>query len=117
MIRWKSWHRWTAICLLACLYLAVAVALQREHDAGSGLDAGLIPVTVPELLRLLRGIVIPRPGETGPAGCTGRTGGAATSTAPAKPTSAGTPTPRQHHDHTEPQLPARQDTERRRLAV
>jgi hypothetical protein len=61
VIRWKSWHRWTAICLLAYLYLAVAVALQREQDAGSGLDAGLIPVTVPELLRLLRGIVIPPP--------------------------------------------------------
>ena len=26
VIRWKSWHRWTAICLLAYLYLAVAVA-------------------------------------------------------------------------------------------
>jgi hypothetical protein len=57
----RSWHRWTAICLLAYLYLTVAVALQREQDAGSDLDAGLIPVTVPELLRLLRGIVIPPP--------------------------------------------------------
>jgi hypothetical protein len=117
VIRWKSWHRWTAVCLLAYLYLAVAVALQREHDAGSGLDAGLIPVSVPELLRLLRASSSRRPGETGPTGCTGRTGGAATSTAPAKPINAGTPTPRQHHDHTEPQLPARQDIERRRLAV
>jgi len=44
--------------MLTCLYLAVAVALQREHDASSDLDAGLIPVTIPELLRLLRGIVI-----------------------------------------------------------
>ena len=35
---------------------------------------------------------------TGPTGCAGRTGGAATSTAPAKPTNAGTPTPRQHRD-------------------
>jgi len=61
VIRWKSWHRWTAVCLLAYIYLAVAVALQRQHDAGSGLDAGLIPVTVPELLRLLRDIVIPPP--------------------------------------------------------
>ena len=26
VIRWRSWHRWTAICLLAYLYLAVAVA-------------------------------------------------------------------------------------------
>jgi hypothetical protein len=61
VIRWKSWHRWSAICLLAYIYLAVAVAVQRQQDAGSGLDAGLIPVTVPELLRLLRDTVIPPP--------------------------------------------------------
>ena len=61
VIRWKSWHRWTAICLLAYIYLAVAAAAQRQHDAGSDLDAGLIPVTVPELLRLLRDTVIPPP--------------------------------------------------------
>jgi hypothetical protein len=63
VIRWRSWHRWTAICLLACIYLAVAVAVavQRQQGAGSDLDAGLIPVTVPELLRLLRDIVIPPP--------------------------------------------------------
>jgi hypothetical protein len=61
VIRWKSRHRWTAICLLTYIYLAVAVAVQRQHDAGSDLDAGLIPVTVPELLRLLRDTVIPPP--------------------------------------------------------
>jgi hypothetical protein len=61
VIRWRSWHRWTAVCLLAYLYLAVAVALQREQDASSDLDTGLIPVTIPELLRLLRDIVIPPP--------------------------------------------------------
>ena len=61
VIRWKSWHRWTAVCLLAYLYLAVAVALQRQQEASSDRDAGLIPVTVPELLRLLRGVVIPPP--------------------------------------------------------
>jgi hypothetical protein len=61
VIRWKSWHRWTALCLLAYIYLTVAVAVQRQEDAGSGLDAGLIPVTVPELLRLLRDTVIPPP--------------------------------------------------------
>jgi hypothetical protein len=61
VIRWRSWHRWTAICLLAYIYLAVAVALQRQQEASSDLDAGLIPVTVPELLRLLRDIVIPPP--------------------------------------------------------
>jgi hypothetical protein len=52
---------WTAICLAACIYLAVAVALQRQEDAGSDLGAGLIPVTVPELLRLLRDTIIPPP--------------------------------------------------------
>ena len=61
VIRWKSWHRWTAICLLAYIYLAVTAAVQRQHDATSDLDAGLIPITIPELLRLLRDTVIPPP--------------------------------------------------------
>jgi SRSO17 transposase len=61
VIRWKSWHRWTAICLLAYLYLAVAVALQRQQEASSDPDTGLIPVTVPELVRLLRDTVIAPP--------------------------------------------------------
>jgi len=47
------------ICLLAYIYLAIAVAVQRQQEAGSDLDAGLIPITVPELLRLLRDTVIP----------------------------------------------------------
>ena len=61
VIRWKSWHRWTVICLLAYIYLAIAVAVQRQQEAGSDLGAGLIPITVPELLRLLRDTVIPPP--------------------------------------------------------
>jgi SRSO17 transposase len=61
VIRWKSWHRWTAICLLAYLYLAVTVAVQRPHEASHDLDARLIPITIPELLRLLRDSVIPPP--------------------------------------------------------
>jgi SRSO17 transposase len=61
VIRWKSWHRWTAICLLAYIYLAVAAALQHQDDTSPDLGAVLIPVTVPELLRLLRGTVIPPP--------------------------------------------------------
>jgi len=105
VIRWKSWHRWTAVCLLAYIYLAVAVAVQRQQEASSSPDDGLILVTVPELLRLLRHIVIPPPGETGIIGCTGRCGDGATSSAPAKPTNAGTPTPRRNHDHNELQLP------------
>ena len=66
VVRWKSWHRWTAPCLLAYLYLTVAVAAQRQQDTGSDLDTGLIPITAPELPRLLRDIVIPPPGATGP---------------------------------------------------
>jgi SRSO17 transposase len=96
VIRWRSWHRWTALCLLACTCLAVAVALQRQQDASSDLDAGLIPVTVPELLRLLRDIVIPPPRRDRARRLTGRRGAAAISTAPVRPANAGTPAPRQH---------------------
>ncbi len=35
----QSWHRLTALCLLAYLYLAVAVAVQRQQEASSGPDA------------------------------------------------------------------------------
>jgi SRSO17 transposase len=57
---WASWHRWTAISLLAGIFLAVAAASQRALDDAAGL-AGMIPLTVPELLRQLRGTVIPDP--------------------------------------------------------
>ena len=62
---WTSWHRWTAISLLACAFLAVAAACQRARD-GSGSMLGLIPVTAPELLRQLRGTVIPEPRRDNP---------------------------------------------------
>ena len=54
---WTSWHRWTA---LAYIFLAVAAAFQRARDEDAGI-LGLIPVTIPELLRQLRGTVIPEP--------------------------------------------------------
>jgi SRSO17 transposase len=57
---WTSWHRWTAICLLAYAFLAVAATWQRARD-GDAAILGLIPVTMPELLRQLRGTVIPEP--------------------------------------------------------
>jgi SRSO17 transposase len=59
VIRWRSWHRWSILCLLACIYLAVAAALDRNAHAGP--ETGLIPVTIPEMLRMLRGTVIPPP--------------------------------------------------------
>jgi hypothetical protein len=55
-----TWHRWTAISLLACAFLAVTAACQRSLDGSTGI-LGLIPVTLPELLRQLRGTVIPEP--------------------------------------------------------
>ena len=57
---WTSWHRWTAISLLAYAFLAVAAASQRALDRCAGL-LELIPVTIPELLRQLRDTVIPGP--------------------------------------------------------
>ena len=30
VIRWRSWHRWSTLCLLAFMYLAVATALDRD---------------------------------------------------------------------------------------
>ncbi|MGH3237797.1 MAG: IS701 family transposase, partial [Streptosporangiaceae bacterium] len=57
---WTSWHRWTALSLIAAAFLAAAAAHQRALD-GDTSALQLIPVTVPELLRLLRGTVIPDP--------------------------------------------------------
>jgi hypothetical protein len=57
---WTSWHRWTTICLLAYIFLAVAAAFQRARDEDAGF-LGPIPVTIPELLQQLRGTVIPEP--------------------------------------------------------
>jgi SRSO17 transposase len=58
---WASWHRWTALCLLAYIYLTVTVVLHRKEDAGADAEAEMIAITVPELLRLLRGTLIPPP--------------------------------------------------------
>jgi hypothetical protein len=59
---WTSWHRWTAISLpRAYAFLAIAAACQRALDGTAAAALGLIPVTVPELLRQLRGTVIPDP--------------------------------------------------------
>jgi SRSO17 transposase len=57
---WTSWHRWTALSMAATAFLAAATALQRALD-GDTSALELVPVTVPELLRLLRGTVIPDP--------------------------------------------------------
>lgn len=63
-----SYYRcWTPGPVPLSKLIAIASARRRiEEDhqlskQSTGLDAGLIPVTVPELLRLLRGTVIPPP--------------------------------------------------------
>ena len=33
VIRWRSWHRWSALCLLTYIYLAVAAASHRDSHA------------------------------------------------------------------------------------
>jgi len=60
-VGWLRRAGWTAICLVAYIYLAITAVAQRQQDSGSDLDAGLIPITIPELLRLLRDTVIPPP--------------------------------------------------------
>ncbi|AZM48755.1 hypothetical protein DMB38_25915 [Streptomyces sp. WAC 06738] len=54
---WTSWHRWTVLTLLAYTFLTVGTALERaDHH-----DPDLEPISIPELLRLLRDPVIPPP--------------------------------------------------------
>ena len=59
VIRWRSWHRWSTLCLLAYIYLAITTA--AYHDSHPSPQADLIPITIPELVRLLRDSVIPPP--------------------------------------------------------
>jgi SRSO17 transposase len=56
--RWTSWHRWSCLALLAYAFLTVGAALQRTEQPD---DPDLTPITVPELLRLLRLGVVPQP--------------------------------------------------------
>jgi hypothetical protein len=65
--RWNSWYRWVTLAMLGAAVLTIAAAIQRQHDATSDLDAGLIPSTVPELLRLVHDAVLPpTPARPGP---------------------------------------------------
>jgi SRSO17 transposase len=53
---WNSWMRWSLISLIAAALLAVALA--RIRSAGTPPATGLIPLTRPELLALLRAAVL-----------------------------------------------------------
>jgi len=53
--RWRSWHRWTTLAMLAHAFLAVATAAQRER---APTPAGLIELTVNEFRRLFDALLL-----------------------------------------------------------
>ncbi len=53
--RWRSWHRWTTLAMLAHAFLAVTTAAERESDPS---PAGLIDLTVNELRRLIDALLL-----------------------------------------------------------
>nr|WP_139275643.1 hypothetical protein [Mangrovactinospora gilvigrisea] len=54
VITWVSWQRWSTASLVALMVLAVGAALERV-----GPETELVPVSVFELVRLLRVLVLP----------------------------------------------------------
>lgn len=60
---WNSWHRWSVIALVGYAFLAVAAALERaaQADRNDPAEAGLVPLSSHELLRLLRALILPSP--------------------------------------------------------
>jgi len=53
--RWKSWHRWTTLAMLAHAFLAVATATERDTTPT---PAGLITLTVNEFRRLFDALLL-----------------------------------------------------------
>ena len=102
---WTSWHRWTAISLLAYAFLAVSSAWQRTLDGSAGLTRAH-PRDRPRAAETAPRHRHPRaPPRQAPPRRPGRYGAAATSTKPSEPTSAGTLTPTNRHDN-DLQLPS-----------
>ena len=62
VIRWRSRHRWSALCMLACIYLAVAVAgLRRLRRPGDRPDPGYHPLNAAYVARHGRPTASPGP--------------------------------------------------------
>ena len=53
--RWRSWHRWTTLAMLAHAFLAVACAIERDT---APTPAGLIALTVNEFRRLFDALLL-----------------------------------------------------------
>lgn len=55
---WNSWMRWSLFSLIAAAVLALTAAAVHEDSEP---QPGLVPLTCPELIRLLRALVLPPP--------------------------------------------------------
>ncbi|MCX4784519.1 IS701 family transposase [Streptomyces sp. NBC_01264] len=55
---WNSWMRWSLFSLIAAAVLALTTAAVHEDSEP---PPGLVPLTCPELIRLLRALVLPPP--------------------------------------------------------
>lgn len=55
---WNSWMRWSLFSLIAAAVLALTTAAAQAHPTTSD---RLIPLACPELVRLLRTLVLPPP--------------------------------------------------------
>lgn len=53
--RWRSWHRWTTLAMLAHAFLAIACAVERDITPT---PAGLIALTVNEFRRLFDALLL-----------------------------------------------------------
>ncbi|MDT5131565.1 MAG: hypothetical protein QOE41_876 [Mycobacterium sp.] len=53
--RWRSWHRWTTLAMLAHAFLAVATAIERDVQPT---PSGLIALTVNEFRRLFDALLL-----------------------------------------------------------
>lgn len=57
---WNSWMRWSLFSLIASAVLALTLAA-TVMQADSARPVRLVPLTCPELIRLLRALVLPLP--------------------------------------------------------
>lgn len=107
MTCWNSWHRWSLISIIAAALLAVSLTPHNTTPSGDDDHAPakelMVALTRPELLRLLRAFVLPKPATDPEHVLRCPAGDADISTGPPPATAAGTKSP-QPHDH-ELQLP------------
>jgi len=93
--RWTSWYRWVTLAMLAAAVLTIAAAAERTRRVA---PEDQIPLTRNEIAHPLATLII-APAHAPATGCTGHSGGAATSAASGPATTGGKqPRNRQHND-------------------